>query len=81
MFVAAEKTRVPGPPILEILFKAPPPMAVKAEVTQEAAALPVFPFPALDNLLAVSNKVGGPANAFLVQTQQQIQPQYFYLTK
>jgi len=57
------------------------PLAVKAEVTQEAAALPVFPFPALDNLLAVSNKVGGPANAFLVQTQQQIQPQYFYLTK
>jgi peptide/nickel transport system substrate-binding protein len=57
------------------------PDAVKTEVTWEAKDLPVFFFPALDNLVAVSNKVGGPANAFLTMTQQQQQPQYFYLTK
>jgi peptide/nickel transport system substrate-binding protein len=57
------------------------PKAVENEVTYEAKALPAFFFPALDNLVAVSNKVGGPAATFLALTQQQDEPQMMYLKK
>jgi peptide/nickel transport system substrate-binding protein len=57
------------------------PKAVENEVNYEAKALPAFFFPALDNLVAVSNKVGGSPTAFLALTQQQDEPQFFYLKK
>jgi peptide/nickel transport system substrate-binding protein len=57
------------------------PNLVKNEVTYESKALPAFFFPALDNLFAVSKKVGGSSTGFLALTQQQDEPQLFYLTK
>ncbi len=36
--------------------------------------------PDQDDLVAVSSRVGGPANAFLALTQQAFQPQYLYIT-
>jgi peptide/nickel transport system substrate-binding protein len=58
------------------------PAAVKTEGDFFAANPPVFFLPAQDYLLAVNaKKVGGTANGWLSMTQQQFNPQFWYLTK
>ncbi len=55
--------------------------AISNEVKYFSKSYPVFYMPDQDWIMGVSNKVGGPANAFLEMTQQQINPQFLYLVK
>ncbi len=57
------------------------PNAVKNEASYLTKSLPVFFMPDADYLLAVSNKVGGPADGWTSMTQQQWFPQYWYVNK
>ena len=51
---------------------APTTAAIQKEVGYFAKQQPVLYFPVQDNILAVSNKVGGLTDGFLEMTQQQI---------
>jgi peptide/nickel transport system substrate-binding protein len=57
------------------------PNAVKAEASYLTKSLPVFYLPNQDYLLAVSTKVGGPSDSFLIMTQQATSPNEWYLVK
>lgn len=55
--------------------------AIDNEVSYLRKHYPVFYFPVADQIWAVSNKVGGSANAFLELTQQQWSSNLFYTVK
>jgi peptide/nickel transport system substrate-binding protein len=57
------------------------PKAVTAEAAYLAKSIPAIFMPNQDLLLAVSNKVGGPADSFLALTAYQTYPQYWYIKK
>jgi peptide/nickel transport system substrate-binding protein len=57
------------------------PDAVTAEASYLAKSVPAIFMPNQDLLIAVSNKVGGPADSFLALTAYQTYPQYWYINK
>ena len=57
------------------------PTAVTAEASYIAKNLPALFEPNQDLLIAVNNKVGGPADSFLALTAYQDFPQYWYIKK
>lgn len=57
------------------------PTAVTDEASYIAQSVPALFMPNQDLLIAVNNKVGGPADSFLALTAYQTFPQYWYLKK
>jgi len=57
------------------------PNAVTAEASYLAKDVPAIFMPNQDLLIAVNNKVGGPADSFLALTAYQTFPQYWYFKK
>jgi len=57
------------------------PRAVTTEASFLARDLPVLFFPNMDDIFAVSHKVGGPASSWLALAGGTWYPQYWYLTK
>jgi peptide/nickel transport system substrate-binding protein len=57
------------------------PSAVTAEASYLAKDVPAIFMPNQDLLIAVNNKVGGPADSFLALTAYQTFPQYWYIKK
>ncbi|MGD0197707.1 MAG: ABC transporter substrate-binding protein [Solirubrobacteraceae bacterium] len=57
------------------------PNAVTAEAAYLAKTIPAIFMPNQDLLIAVNNKVGGPADSFLALTAYQTYPQYWYIKK
>ncbi len=55
--------------------------AIAAEVRYFSKSYPIFYMPDQDYIVAVSKRVGGPANTFLTMTQQQFSPQALYVNK
>jgi peptide/nickel transport system substrate-binding protein len=55
--------------------------AVTDEASYLAQNLPALFYPNNDLLIAVNNKVGGPADSFLALTAYQTFPQYWYIKK
>jgi peptide/nickel transport system substrate-binding protein len=57
------------------------PKAVTSEASYIAKSIPALFMPNQDLLIAVNNKVGGPADSFLALTAYQDFPQYWYIKK
>ena len=57
------------------------PSAVTSEASYIAKSVPALFMPNNDLLIAVNNKVGGPADSFLALTAYQDFPQYWYIKK
>ena len=55
--------------------------AVTSEASYLAKSVPALFMPNQDLLIAVNNKVGGPADSFLALTAYQDFPQYWYIKK
>jgi peptide/nickel transport system substrate-binding protein len=57
------------------------PTAVTSEASYLAKSVPALFMPNQDLLIAVNNRVGGPADSFLALTSYQTFPQYWYIKK